>query len=188
MRSNVNVVNHPIHPILVLIPVGAWITSFIFDIIFISTGNTFWFLAALWTMIIGIVGALIAAVAGMWDLFTLPLAERPKRVGLTHMTLNLIIVALYVINVIIRFSVPTSPIAGIIVPASTVMWAFILNLVAVVLLLVSGWYGGELIYRYGIAVPDETCERASESEAQPITGEPGIAGYRGGETPPHEEE
>ena len=46
--------------------------------------------------------------------------------------------------------------------------AFILNLVAVVLLLVSGWYGGELIYRYGVAVPDETCERASSPRLNPL--------------------
>lgn len=187
MRSNVNIAKHPIHPILVLIPVGAWVASLVFDIIFLATGNVFWFGAALWNIIIGIVGALVAAIVGMTDLFTLPMSNEPKRVGITHMTLNLIIVALYVVNAVIRFSVPVVGPLGPIVPESTALWAFILNLVSIVLLIISGWYGGELIYRYGIAVPGETIEHADRYQTRPIPGEPGIAGALGGESPPPEE-
>lgn len=172
---------------LVLLPVGAWVTSFIFDIVFISTGNVFWFGAALWTIIVGIAGALIAAIAGFVDLFTLPIAREPKRIGLIHMSLNLIIVALYIVNAAIRFSVPVGPILGPIVPMTTATWTFILNLIGVVLLMISGWYGGEMIYRYGVSIPRETLEHASEYQTSPVSGEPGISGALGGESPPTDE-
>lgn len=170
-----------------LLPVGAWLTSFVFDIAFISTGNTFWFGAALWTIIVGIAGALIAAIAGFIDLFTLPITREPKRIGLIHMSLNLAIVALYIVNAVIRFSVPVGPILGPIVPVTTATWTFILNLIGVVLLVISGWYGGEMVYRYGVAIPSETIEHAHEYQASPVPGEPGISGALGGEAPPTDE-
>lgn len=182
MKSNVNISNHPLHPILVLIPVGAWITSLIFDIVFFASGSTFWFVAALWTIVVGIGGALLAAVAGMYDLFTLPLAERPKTTGITHMVLNLTITALYIINVaVIRAPVMTNAIRAAYVPTGTASWAFVLNIVAVVLLLVSGWLGGELIYRYAVAIPRETIENSARYETRQAP-ERGASGALGGES------
>ncbi|MEN6520650.1 MAG: DUF2231 domain-containing protein [Armatimonadota bacterium] len=183
MKSSVNIADHPIHPMLVLLPAGAWVTSFILDIVFLSTGNVFWFAASLWTIIIGVAGALIAAIVGMLDLFTLPLGREPRRIGITHMTLNLVIVALYIVNAIIRFSVPVGPVMGLMVPVSTAVWTFVLNLVSIVLLIFSGWYGGEMVYRYAVAVPGETIERAPQYQTRPYPGEPGISGALGGQSP-----
>lgn len=187
MKSNVEIARHPLHPMLVLIPVGAWIASLVLDIVFIATGNSFWFAAALWTIVIGIVGALIAAIAGMWDYFTLPLGEEPRRVGLTHMLLNLVIVALYIINVaaIRAPTMESAAVAGV-VGSGIAGWALGLNVVAVALLLVSGWLGGELIYRYAVAIPRETMEQAPNYEARRASYR-GVAGTLGGEAPPEEE-
>lgn len=182
VKSNVNILDHPLHPILVLIPAGAWITSLVFDIIFLATGSSFWFVASLWIMVVGIGGAVLAAITGAYDLFTLPMAERPKKTGLTHMTLNLIITVLYIINVAaIRAPVMNSAIRAAAIPSNTVAWGFILNVVAVLLLLESGWLGGELIYRYGIAIPRETMENAPRFETRQAPGR-GTAGALGGES------
>lgn len=183
MKSNVNIVNHPLHPILVLIPVGAWISSFVLDIIFLATGNTFWFVASLWVIVVGIAGALLAAIVGFYDLFTLPITDEPKRLGLVHMVLNLTVTVLYAVNVaVIRVPEMTSATSASIMSSTTVGWAFGLNLVAVVLLLISGWLGGELVYRYGLAVPRETMERASRYEAERLRGRTGLSGSLGGES------
>lgn len=184
MKSNVNIANHPLHPILVLIPVGAWISSLVLDIILLATGNTFWFVASLWVMVIGIGGALLAAITGFYDLFTLPITDQPKKTGLTHMALNLIITVLYLINVLaIRAPEMTSPTSASALAGDTIGWAFGLNLIAVVLLLISGWLGGELIYRYGLAVPHETMDRAPNYETGTARGRTGLAGSLGGESP-----
>lgn len=173
------------HPILVLIPVGSWIASFVLDIVFLATGATFWFIAAMWVMVIGIVGALLAAATGFYDLFTLPIAEQPKKTGLSHMTLNLIIVVLYLINVLaFRMTALVSPIRAPLISSSTAAWGFVLNLIAVVLLLVSGWLGGEMIYRYGVAIPHETMQRAPQYETRGAMGRTDVSGSLGGESGP----
>ncbi|MDO8684192.1 MAG: DUF2231 domain-containing protein [Armatimonadota bacterium] len=183
MRSNVHIRNHPLHPILVLLPVGLWIGSLIFDIVYFSTGNGFWFRAAFWNILFGVITALIAAIAGFIDLFTLPMSEAARRTGLTHMTLNLAIVVLYVINLFTRgYGTP--------VTTSAAMTPFVLNIISVALLLISGWLGGEMIYRHGVAVPEAAAEEATRyARAVPGAGRPGIAGARGGEAAfPEEEE
>jgi uncharacterized membrane protein len=183
MKSNVNVVDHPLHPILVLIPAGAWITSLVLDIILLATGDTFWFVASFWVMIIGIAGALLAAIAGFIDLFGLPMTDEPKGVGLTHMALNLVIVVLYIINAAaIRAPALTSATTSSALSSATLGWGFVLNVIAVILLVISGWLGGELIYRYGIAVPRETIEHAPSYEARPAYGGTAEAGSLGGES------
>ena len=129
----------------------------------------------------------MAALTGLYDLFTLPMTREPKNTGLWHMTLNLTITALYIINVVaIRVPVLTSAVSTATVVGNTIAWAFVLNLIAVVLLVISGWLGGQLVYRFGIAVPKETIEQAPRYEARPMRRE--VAGALGGETPPEEQE
>lgn len=172
-----------------LIPVGAWISSLVLDIVFLATGSTFWFTASLWVMVIGIAGALLAAITGFWDLFSLPITDQPKKTGLTHMTLNLVITVLYIINAaVIRAPQMITATRASDISSTTAGWAFVLNLVAVILLLISGWLGGELIYRYGLAVPKETMENAPRYESAGLRGRTGMAGSLGGESPGDEPE
>jgi len=58
-----------------------------------------------------------------------------------HMSINLVVVVLYVINFWMRSGTPESP--------GGYVW---LSLIAIALLLVSGWLGGKMVYIYGIAV------------------------------------
>lgn len=185
MKSNVNITDHPLHPMLVLIPAGAWITSFVLDIIFLASGATFWFIAAMWVMVIGIAGAVLAALAGFTDLFTLPMTNEPKRTGLEHMWLNLLITVLYIINVAaVRAPVLFSPVRSTgVIPSDTTAWGFILNIVSILLLVVSGWLGGDMVYRFGIAVPRETMERAHRYETAGAGHRTAESGALGGERP-----
>jgi uncharacterized membrane protein len=140
MISKVNIVGHPIHPILVTIPIGLWVFSLACDIIFRATGNAIWDTVALYSMAGGVIGALVAAVPGFIDLYMLPSSEA-KRIGLWHMTINLTLVTMYVINFFWRRNLETVAIGP-----------FVLSIVAVVMLLASGWLGGEMIFRHGVGV------------------------------------
>ena len=141
MRTPASIAGHPIHPMIVPIAIGGFILSFVFDIVCLATGRVDpWAAVALYTMIGGIVGALAAAVFGLVDLISLP-AGNTKKVGLTHMTINLAVVGLYLCNAWMR-SADASP-SGI---------PFVLSLIAIVLLVISGWLGGKLVYEAGVGV------------------------------------
>src|SRR5262249_23488883 len=88
---------HPFHPILVTIPIGAFVCSFIFDILSRarSQGREFLVDGAYWLIGIGIVAALLAAVFGLLDLFAIPRHTRAFATGLTHLALNLVVVSIF---------------------------------------------------------------------------------------------
>jgi uncharacterized membrane protein len=106
------------------------------------TGNPLWRTLALWNIIGGIVGALVAAVPGFLDYPGR--AGRVGRIATWHMVLNLAAVALFAVNAFIRLRVNAdSP------------WPLVLSIVGVVGVFVSGWLGGELVYveRFGVLEP-----------------------------------
>jgi len=141
MRTPASIAGHPIHPMVVPVAIGGFLLSFVFDIVCLATGTMEpWSVVAYYTMIGGIVGALIAAVFGFTDLISLP--KGPTRnVGLTHMGINLTIVVLYIINAWLRHGNPES-----------LKGPMILSLIAIVLLVISGWLGGKMVYEAGVAV------------------------------------
>ena len=101
---------------------------------------------AYWLIGIGIVGALLAALFGFMDLLAIPRGTRAFRTALTHMSLNLTVVILFAIDFAIRAAqgYEESNVVG-----------FILSLIALGILGVSGWLGGKLAYRYGVRVASE---------------------------------
>jgi uncharacterized membrane protein len=140
MRTPANIAKHPIHPMLVPIPIGLWIFSLVCDLIHAGgSANPAWPTVALYTMGGGIVGALVAAIPGLIDLLSLP--AEPRKTAIIHMSINLTVVALYVINFWMRLSAPAD--------GNVPLW---LSIIAIGLLVISGWLGGKMVYVYGIAV------------------------------------
>jgi len=141
MRTPASIGGHPIHPMLVPIAIGCFIFSFASDLICLATGdNQLWNTLAYYTMIGGILGALCAAIPGLIDLLSLP-PGYTKSVAIKHMSINLTVVVIYVINAWMRHGNPSS----LKVP-------MILSLVTILLLLVSGWLGGKMVYEAGVGV------------------------------------
>jgi uncharacterized membrane protein len=142
MRTPASIAHHPIHPMLVTLPIGLWIFSFICDLTFVlGVGASLWFTLGFYTMIGGTLAALIAAIPGTIDMLSLD--GRPKKLALTHMALNLTIVVLYALNVGIRIGEPA--VAGL---------PLTLSIVAIVLLGTSGWIGGHLVFVHRVAVKE----------------------------------
>jgi uncharacterized membrane protein len=124
-----------------------WVLSLACDIgaAFVADPGT-WKVVALYAMIGGIVGALAAAVFGLIDLLSLPSDIRGT--ALTHMAINLVVVVLFVIDAWMRIAAGNAG-AGHAAPVG-------LSVVAILLLLVSGWLGGKMVYRFGVAVDTES--------------------------------
>ncbi|MBC2866878.1 DUF2231 domain-containing protein [Streptomyces mexicanus] len=143
---------HPFHPILVTVPIGAWVTSLVFDIAsHVVDRPGFLTQSSQWLIAVGVIGALLAATVGFLDLFAIPPGTPAFRTGLLHMTLNLLVTAAYVINYLWRYGEAVSG-------TGVGIGKLILSAVSVVILGVSGSLGGKLAYRYGVRVADENTQ------------------------------
>lgn len=151
---------HPVHPMLIPIPIGAWVASLIFDIgshVAKQPGDLA--RGAYWLIGIGIVGALLAAVFGLLDLMTIPRGRnRTFRTALIHMTLNVATVVGFIINFFLRRADVT---AGRPVGVGLIVFSVIL----LAALTVSGWLGGTMAYHYGVRVADERDQAPAYGDA-----------------------
>lgn len=149
---------HPFHPILVPVPIGAWIASFGFDLgSRVADEADVFAKGAFWLIGLGILGALAAAVFGFLDLFAIPTGTPAFRTGLLHMSLNLSATALFTVSLLLRQS-------DIDAPGEVGGGLIALSVVALALLGGAGWLGGKLAYRYGVRVADETVQAEGFSD------------------------
>jgi uncharacterized membrane protein len=149
--NRVSIAGHPVHPMLVTVPIGLWIFSLVCDIVFATTADVQWQTTAYLTLGGGIVGALLAAIPGLIDLLTL--REGPeRRTGVLHMSLNLAIVAVQAVNFWLRT-----------LPEYSVAVSLGLSVIAVATLVVSGWLGGHLVHVLGVTQPHHDSAAAATS-------------------------
>jgi uncharacterized membrane protein len=143
---------HPFHPILVTVPIGAWVSSLVFDIASRIVDNPV-FLAkgSLWLIAIGVIGALGAAMVGFLDLFAIPTGTGAYRTALLHMSLNLLITTAYVVNFLWRHGSYGHP-------GGVATGPLVLSIVSLCALGVSGYLGGKLAYHFGVRVAAETTQ------------------------------
>jgi uncharacterized membrane protein len=140
MASPASIARHPIHPMLVVFPIGLWIFSFVCDLIFrFGSGASIWNDVAYVSIAGGIIGALIAAIPGFIDF--LSISGSARTIAVAHMTINLSLVVLFLINFYLRVKE---------VPVDS--YPIYLSLLGVIGLLVSGWLGGHLVYVHSVAV------------------------------------
>src|SRR5918912_2275110 len=83
---------HPFHPVLVTVPIGAWVASVCFDVASHLNGPADALsVGARWLLAIGVLGALAAACVGFLDFMLIPSGTPAHRTALLHMGLNLAI-------------------------------------------------------------------------------------------------
>lgn len=140
MASPASIKKHPLHPMLVGFPIGLWVFALICDAMRAAGGNTAWQTVAIYCIAAGIVGALVAAVPGLIDYFSIDEAAM-KRIANLHLAVNLGGVLVFAINLWLRFRLP----AESYLPLG-------MSLVGVLAIGVGGWLGGEMVYVKGMAV------------------------------------
>ena len=155
MATPASVARHPLHPMLVTLPIGLWVFSLIADVVHAAGwGPPVWKDVAFYTLAGGLVGAVLAAVPGLIDLVSMP-RSRARSLGLVHMVVNGSAVVLFAVNLWLRTrgGEGTLPL--------------VLSVVGVGLIAVGGWLGGELVYVYGVGVEREKppVPRARDSRA-----------------------
>ena len=151
----VRIARHPIHPMLVPLPIGLLVFSLVCDLIGLwHADNPAWPIVALYCIGGGVVGALLAAVFGFADFLALS-ESRARRLAVWHMVANLTVVALFVVSFMLRLGAPHTP------PS-----AILISFVGIALLGVSGWLGGEMVYVHGVGAA--TTADAPESAADAV--------------------
>jgi len=160
MESRVKLLGHPIHPMLIVLPLGLLSLGVLFDALYLITGTDDFADVAFWDISAGIVGGLLAAVFGLIDWSAIPKGTRAKRIGLLHGGGNFVIVLLFIVSWFLRLNDYTY--APNVLP-------FVLGLIGVGLALVTAWLGGELVYRLRVGVDDGAALDAPSSLASSAT-------------------
>lgn len=151
MQGKATIATHPIHPMLIPLPIGFFIGTVVCYIVYGITGDaTFWPRMAVMLMIFGIVGALLAAVFGFVDYFTARMSEAVKKTATNHMILNLAVVVLFLLALWQGWSNNTNPVS---------IW---LSVAGIILLSVSGWLGGKLTFIGRVGAAEENATGSGE--------------------------
>ena len=140
MASRASIAGHPIHPMLVPIPIGLFVFSLVADIAARFGWGDAWPTVAFYCIGGAIAGALLAAVFGLVDLLSMTDAK-VKKIGVAHMAINLVVVTLFIVNFALRWQ--GHPVEGT---------PFALSVVAIILLAAAGWLGGHMVFVHGAAV------------------------------------
>jgi uncharacterized membrane protein len=140
MASPASVNKHPLHPMLVAIPIGLWVFALVCDIAVTAGATGPWRTVALYSVAGGIVGAVIAAVPGLIDYFSIDEAAM-KRIANFHLGVNVGALIVFAIDLWSRLTVPSSSLLPL-----------MLSIIGVAGIGIGGWLGGEMVYVKGMAV------------------------------------
>src|SRR5437867_8497066 len=102
--AKIRVAGHALHPMLIVFPLGLLGTSLAWDLAYLATRNPMWGQIAFWTIVAGVIGALLAAVPGFIDWMGIPDRTRAKRVGIYHLVLNVVLLLLFIISAAARYT------------------------------------------------------------------------------------
>ena len=155
MKSKASIKSHPIHPILVSLPIAFFIGAFVFDVLSLITGNHSFWQTGYYSAIAGIIGAILAAVPGAIDyFFTVPPKSSAKKRATKHALINVVNLVLFIVIVFYRQKENANTSIVIIAEA-----------IGVILLSIAGWMGGTLVHRNQIGIDHRYAEAGKWKEA-----------------------
>ena len=165
MESRLKILGHAVHPMLVMFPVALLFTAVLFDVIDALGGPSYLGELAFWNLSAGLIGGLLAAPAGLVDLLAIPSGTRAKRVGQTHAAANTAMILLFAAVWVVRLNADSRTAGGALIA---------IEVVALAILGVAAWLGGELVGRLGVGI-----DRDADLDA-PSSMRPTAASHRTG--------
>jgi uncharacterized membrane protein len=143
MESRTKIFGHPVHPMLIVLPLGMFIGGVVFDGIYLLWGIESLASVGHWNIAGGIAGGFLAAVAGMLDWLGIPAGTRAKRIGIYHAASVVTAMLIFAGVLWTRFN------SVDLAPTSTL---FAVEVIALAFGSLGGWLGGELVDRLGVGV------------------------------------
>jgi uncharacterized membrane protein len=95
MYSKARIAGHPLHPMLVSFPIALFTGTIALELAHIGTQDAFYYRGAMMANVAGIVMALLAAIPGAIDRWSLPRKSRARDLASQHALYNLLTIALY---------------------------------------------------------------------------------------------
>ena len=143
MKSKATIYGHPIHPMLIPFPLALWTTSFVVVLLFYFIRHPTLLIISKFMIAAGCIGALAAAIPGIVDWLAIKNGD-VKKVANWHARLNITALVVFAASLFLRLG-SYSELVG-----RKLTIPFLLSLVGVILIAISGWLGGELAFRYGV--------------------------------------
>jgi uncharacterized membrane protein len=140
--STVSIGRHPLHPAVVDFPIVFLTSALVTDILFWWTGDAHWAEFSFWLILAGWITGMMAILTGLIDFLTIERA-RSHRAGWFHFLLTDLAIFLSTFNVISRLNDRQD---------SLLFTGLGLSAVVAVLLLIAGFFGGQLVFRYLVGV------------------------------------
>lgn len=138
--------NHPIHPMLVHFPIALLFASVLFDLFFFYTGREEFKKGGFWLLIFGWVAGLAATLSGAWSEDIVEKAGVPKAAIERHESFAMATLAFFAGLMLVRVWVRNR-------------WSSRdrclytgMAMIGLALLATTGFWGGDLVYRYGAGV------------------------------------
>ena len=146
MASPASIGGHPVHPMIIPFPIGLWVFSLIADVIYLWRGNPIWRdWIAFYALLGGIIGAVAAAVPGLIDWLSIK-DKSVTKIANWHARLNVIALLIFAGSFYLRTTSGSSLVSG------NYTIPLVLSVLGVILITISGWLGGEMVFGHGVAV------------------------------------
>ncbi len=142
LRATAQIARHPIHPMLVPLPIVCFVGALLTDIAYSVTAEMMWANFSAWLLTVGVITGALAAIAGLIDFLGNRLIRRQAQAW-PHMIGNLAVLIIAFFNALVHTRDAWT---------SVYPTGLILSAITVVILLITGWLGWELVYRRGVGV------------------------------------
>ena len=139
LRPTARVASHPIHPMLIPIPIVCFVGALVTDIVYALTAEMMYADFSAWFLLVGFIFGVLAAIAGLIDFLGNRLI-RQQTPAWPHLIGNLAVLVLAFFNNLIHTRDAWTSVMPV---------GLILSIVTVIILPVTGWLGWEMVYRHG---------------------------------------
>jgi uncharacterized membrane protein len=141
-HSTASIGSHPLHVMLVPIPIVCFIGAFITDVVYWRSAAMQWANMSAWLLTVGLLASVLVVAAGLID-FLGDRRIRQLRAAWIHVLGNVTALILSIFNALVH----TRDAYTSVVPTGLV-----LSTLVVLILLVTGWNGWSMVYRHGVGV------------------------------------
>jgi uncharacterized membrane protein len=159
----IRVFDHPVHPIVVHFPIALLFTAVFFEIFGFWAQRESYRQFGLWLLILGLISGIIASAAGFWGEEAVVAAGVPEKAVDRHESLAVITLVVFALLLFFRWRVGDR-------------WSVrnrtvyvILAVLGVLLLGTTGYFGGDLVYRYGAGVQKQATASPPPPDAAPTS-------------------
>lgn len=139
--------NHPLHPIMVSIPLGLWPISLLLDLSSMCRGGSAAAeTGAFYCIVVGVFGSAAAAITGLADFAEIKPGKPARSIGYLHLFLNALASIFWIGSA--AFHWPAVNESLVRVPTG----ALVCSIIGLLLSATAAYLGARMVYEYGIGI------------------------------------